>query len=72
MHPVGDSWVKGHEDVAENNPTQCKVCHGADYRGSVLSKMFTTRTLKVEHGTKTLAKGHKVSCYDCHNGPSGD
>ncbi len=72
MHPVGDSWVKGHEDVAENNPAQCKVCHGADYRGSVLSEMFTTRTLQVEHGTKTLAKGHKVSCYDCHNGPSGD
>jgi len=72
MHPVGQSWVKGHEDVAEDNPAQCKVCHGSDYRGSNLSKMFITRTLKVEHGSKTLAKGHKVSCYDCHNGPSGD
>jgi len=72
MHPIGDGWVKGHEDVAEDNPAQCKVCHGADYRGSNLSKMFTTRTLKVEHGTKTFTKGHKVSCYDCHNGPSGD
>ena len=72
MHPIGDSWVKNHEDVAEDNPAQCKVCHGANYRGSELSKMFTTRTLKVEHGTKTFAKGHKVSCYDCHDGPDGD
>jgi len=72
MHPVGQSWVKGHEDVAEKDPAQCKVCHGQDYRGSALSKMFTTRTLSVEHGSKTLQKGHQVSCYDCHNGPNGD
>ncbi len=72
MHPVGQSWVKGHEDVAEKNPAQCKVCHGQDYRGSALSKMFTTRTLSVEHGSKTLQKGHQVSCYDCHNGPNGE
>lgn len=72
MHPVGQSWVSDHEDVAEHNAAQCTACHGADYRGSVLSKMFTDRTLSVEHGTKTLPKGHQVSCYDCHNGPSGD
>ncbi len=72
MHPVGDSWVKGHEDVAEKNAAQCTVCHGADYRGSPLSAMWTSRTLKVEHGSKTLAKGHQVSCYDCHNGPDGE
>jgi hypothetical protein len=72
MHPVGDAWVKDHEDVAEKNPSQCTVCHGADYRGTPLSKMWTSRTLKVEHGTKTFPKGHQVSCYDCHNGPNGD
>ena len=72
MHPVGQSWVKGHEHVAEDNAAQCKACHGANYRGSPLSKMFTTRTLSVEHGSKTLQKGHQVSCYDCHDGPSGD
>ena len=71
MHPVGQSWVSRHQDVAEHNSGQCKVCHGSNYRGSVLSKMFTTRTLSVEHGSKTLAKGHQVSCYDCHNGPNG-
>ena len=72
MHPVGQSWVKGHEDVAENNAAQCKACHGQDYRGSSLSKMWKTRTLSVEHSNKTLVKGHQVSCYDCHNGPSGE
>jgi len=72
MHPVGQSWVRGHEHVAENNPSQCKVCHGSDYRGGDLSKTFTNRSFSTEWGTKSFAKGHKVSCYDCHNGPNGD
>jgi len=29
--------------------------------------MFTQRNLN----GKNFAKGHKVSCYDCHNGPNG-
>ena len=62
MHPVGSSWVKTHRDVAERNAAQCTVCHGADYRGSALSKMFTTRTLD----GKTFTKGQEVSCYACH------
>ena len=68
MHPVGASWVSNHKHVAESNPTQCKACHGQTYRGSVLSKMFTTRVL----AGKTFNKGKQVTCYDCHNGPSGD
>ena len=72
MHPVGQTWVSGHKHVAEHNAAQCKACHGQNYRGSALSAMFTTRTLRIEHGNKTLPKGHRVSCYDCHNGPSGD
>jgi len=62
MHTVGSSWVKDHRKVAENNPAQCTACHGADYRGSALSKMFTTRTLD----GKTFTKGQQVSCYACH------
>ncbi|HHO65852.1 MAG TPA: hypothetical protein ENJ71_04985, partial [Epsilonproteobacteria bacterium] len=72
MHPVGQNWVKGHEDVAEKNAAQCKVCHGQDYRGSALSKTWIDRTFDVEGKTKTFTKGHQVSCYDCHNGPNGD
>jgi hypothetical protein len=72
MHTVGQSWIKDHEDVAEKNAAQCKACHGQDYRGSSLSKTWTTRNFSVEGTNKTFIKGHKVSCYDCHNGPSGD
>ncbi|WP_428743698.1 multiheme c-type cytochrome [Sulfurimonas sp.] len=68
MHTAGNDWVKNHDDVAEKNHTQCASCHGADYRGTELSKMFTTRVMR----NKTFAKGQKVGCYDCHNGPNGD
>jgi hypothetical protein len=71
MHTVGQAWVENHKHVAEQNPTQCSACHGSNYRGSVLSKTFSTRVLSIEHGTKTLPQGHQVSCYDCHNGPNG-
>lgn len=70
MHTVGQDWVQRHRDVAKQNNAQCKSCHGSDYRGSVLSKTFSARSLSVEHGTKNFAKGHQVSCYDCHNGPN--
>jgi cytochrome c1 len=70
MHTVGQDWVSAHKHVAENNSAQCKACHGSDYRGSALSKTFSARTLTIEHGTKSFAKGHAVSCYDCHNGPN--
>jgi hypothetical protein len=72
MHPVGQSWVGRHEDVAERNSAQCKVCHGNDYRGSPLSETWTDRSFSTEWGQKRFSKGHKVSCYDCHNGPNGD
>ena len=72
MHTVGQDWVRNHEDVAERNSAQCKTCHGQDYRGSVLSKTFSNRSFSTEWGTKNFASGHEISCYDCHNGPSGD
>jgi hypothetical protein len=71
MHPVGQSWVSGHEHVAERNAAQCKSCHGQNYRGTVLSKTWTARTFSVEGRTKTYTKGQMVTCYDCHNGPGG-
>jgi hypothetical protein len=70
MHSTGQGWVSDHKHVAENNSAQCKVCHGDNYRGSVLSKTFSARTLQIEHGVKSFAKGHQVSCFDCHNGPN--
>ena len=46
MHPVGAAWVERHPDVAEEGGAQrCRACHGADYRGTVLSRAKGDRTL---------------------------
>ncbi len=72
MHPVGQEWVNRHPDVVgENgNPSQCQTCHGSDYRGTVLSRLQSDRTLQTEElGTKRLWRGFQVGCYTCHLGP---
>ncbi len=71
MHNVGDSrWTKDHEDLAESNLAACAACHGANYRGTVLSRTAATRTWNTEYGTRTVPKGQVVGCYDCHSGPN--
>lgn len=69
MHPIGQSWVGRHGDLAENNSSQCAYCHGSDYRGSPLSQVKVARTYSTERGTRSFAAGQAVGCYDCHNGP---
>ena len=69
MHPVGQQWVSSHGDYAEHGSGQCQDCHGADYRGTVLSRTFGDRTLSA-FGTKQLFRGATVGCYLCHQGPS--
>jgi len=67
MHNVADSrWTKSHDLSA------CAACHGTDYRGTVLSRTATTRTWSTKYGTRTVAQGQVVGCYDCHNGPYDD
>ncbi len=73
MHTIGDAWVSSHKDVAERSGSQaCAYCHGADYRGSGLSQIKVAKTFRVEGSNKAFAAGHKIGCYDCHNGPNGD
>jgi hypothetical protein len=69
MHSLGVSWVQyEHESAVVNNGSEsCKSCHGADLKGSALSKVFAARSM----AGKTFEKGHQVSCYDCHDGPTG-
>jgi hypothetical protein len=68
MHPVGSAWVSAHhEDSVTNQLAACRACHGVDYRGTVLSRMFATRTM----AGRTLAAGTVVGCYTCHDGPNG-
>ncbi len=71
MHTIGQSWVSGHGDYAQNNRQTCAYCHGATFRGTVLSKTSMARSFKTEGGTKAFAAGKAVTCYDCHNGPNG-
>ena len=71
MHNVADSrWTTGHENLAKSNAQACAACHGANYRGTVLSRTGATRTWSTEYGTRTVSKGQVVGCYDCHNGPN--
>ncbi len=76
MHPVGQNWVSGHHDYIQGNLAQCQACHGADSRGTVLSRAQGTRTLTAgfDGGTVTLNlfRGATIGCYNCHNGPNND
>jgi hypothetical protein len=73
MHSIGQNWVSQHGDVAENGgSTQCRVCHGTDSKGTVLSYALADRTLNTKYGTKTFWRGFRIGCYDCHSGPNSD
>ena len=69
LHPIGQSWVGSHGDAADRGATQCRACHGTDYRGTVLSKAQNNRVFRTEWGTKTFSRGAVIGCYSCHNGP---
>ncbi len=71
MHPVGQSWVNAHPDVAEGQGSAaCAACHGTDFRGTPLSYTLGARTLNA-FGTKNFWQGFQIGCYNCHKGPSG-
>lgn len=72
MHTIGDAWVSRHDDTEGSGRQACAYCHGADFRGSPLSEIKVAKSFRVEGGTKSFAAGHAMSCYDCHDGPSGD
>lgn len=71
MHPVGQPWVGAHGEAADGHASQCRACHGMDYRGTVLSRMQADRTLSA-FGTKTFFRGAIIGCYTCHNGPGSE
>jgi hypothetical protein len=84
MHPIGQSWVTNHHDIAKGNQygvNGCQYCHDArnangsfknQFQGSPLSAVKDTRTKTFTgKGTHTYVPGQEVGCYDCHNGPTG-
>lgn len=68
MHPAGQSWIANHKDNGKS--ANCKACHGDDYKGTVLSRMFADRTLTVtkDGTTRTLHlwRGQTLGCFICH------
>ncbi len=72
MHPVGQAWVEDHQDAAEEGGTAaCATCHGADLRGTVLSRSHADRTVSA-FGPRTFWRGAQIGCYSCHAGPDSD
>jgi cytochrome c peroxidase len=76
MHPVNDPlWIKAkdgkwHEDyVRQGGKDQCAACHGADHRGTRLSRVPVDRVLRDEDGVvrARLSAGATVSCGLCHS-----
>lgn len=79
MHPTGQAWVNQHGGLFEGGAAttqQCQACHGADYRGTVLSRAQGSRSFVAnsENGTATVQfyRGSFVGCYTCHNGPGSE
>jgi hypothetical protein len=73
MHTVGQSWIDAHATIAQaGGIAACEACHGADYRGTVLSRSQADRTLTSDLGTQSFWRGFQIGCYTCHNGPSND
>jgi len=76
MHNVNDRrWNEDHESFYERNPQECKACHGADLKGTVLSRVSTNRVFESDDrqadGTHNIAlsKGTEVGCDLCHEMP---
>jgi len=73
MHTIGQQWVSGHPGLVERvGKAACTYCHGANFRGSILSKTSMARSFNAgDYGQKNYKTGDIVTCYDCHNGPNG-
>jgi hypothetical protein len=74
MHLVNDSrfWKEAHKSLAESenrkpNGGTCGSCHGADHKGTVLSRTPVTRTFNVEGSNRTVQAGDPVACDLCHS-----
>ena len=56
MHTIGQNWIGSHGDAINSLPggvTACAICHGTDYRGTVLSRAQADRTLTASFDTNT-------------------
>lgn len=72
MHPLGQDFVDRHHDsIQQVGLAACQACHGADSRGTVLSRVQGARTFRIgDAGTVRFYRGATVGCYTCHDGPA--
>lgn len=69
-HEFGDNWTGGHINASF---ASCDNCHGANERGTILSKSQSDQTLfpntiNSAFSQKKLFRGAIIGCYLCHNG----
>lgn len=69
MHPVSPEWARRHAEPARQNLAACQSCHGADDRGTVLSRTWGDRRFTAEGQTIVAWQGYQMGCYNCHDGP---
>jgi hypothetical protein len=74
MHLVNDQrfWKEAHKDVAKRENSKpggglCGDCHGADHRGTVLSRAAVERNFMVEGTQRKVSAGQPVACNLCHS-----
>ena len=74
LHPINQSWVNNHHDQISQagGIASCKSCHGADLKGTELSRVQGDRSFRFESQTVKFYRGGTVGCYSCHNGPSSE
>lgn len=68
MHPVGETSFAdgGPKRLGEDSPNSCRTCHGNNGEGSVLSLTAAARDFRGMKNGDQVAKGHMVTCSDCH------
>ena len=74
MHLVNDPrfWKEAHKDAAKRENAKaggglCGDCHGADHRGTVLSRAAADRSFTVESRARRVGAGQPVACNLCHS-----
>ena len=72
MHDIGQRWTEKHHDLMGDEDSgaalACRTCHGADYRGTALSRSGFDQTLS-GRGQRHFWQGFQIGCYNCHLTP---
>ena len=79
MHPVNDNrWNLNHRNFTGSKQVNCKVCHGNDLTGTVLSETSADRVLTCKNNmgsfpdcaaglpTANVPAGTQIGCGNCH------